>query len=68
MDDILSNCTPETYKILLTNVTPINSIKFLKINKITQVLDAHYRKTIQIAYMQKNNNYPERPPVVVIYF
>ena len=27
-DDILQNCTPETYIILLTNITPINSIKF----------------------------------------
>ena len=25
-DDILQNCTPETYIILLTNVTPINLI------------------------------------------
>ena len=25
-DDVLQNCTPETYIILLTNVTPINSI------------------------------------------
>ena len=27
---VLQNCTPQTYVILLTNVTPINSIKFLK--------------------------------------
>ena len=27
-DDVLQNCAPETYIILLTNVTPINSIKF----------------------------------------
>ena len=26
-DHVLQNCTPETYIILLTNVTPINSIK-----------------------------------------
>ena len=26
-DDVLQNCTPETYIILLTNTTPINSIK-----------------------------------------
>ena len=26
-DDVLQNCTPETYGILVTNVTPINSIK-----------------------------------------
>ena len=25
IDDVLQNCTPETYIILLTNVTPINS-------------------------------------------
>ena len=25
-DDVLQNCTPETYIILLTNVTPIHSI------------------------------------------
>ena len=25
-DDIAQNCTPETYMILLTNVTPINLI------------------------------------------
>ena len=29
-DDVLQNCTPETYIILLTNVTPINSIKIKK--------------------------------------
>ena len=29
-DDALQNSTPETYRILLTNVTPINSINFLK--------------------------------------
>ena len=29
-DDVLYNCTPETYIILLTNVTPINSIKPLE--------------------------------------
>ena len=27
-DDVLWKCTPETCIILLTNVTPINSIKF----------------------------------------
>ena len=26
-DDVLENCTGETYIILLTNVTPIKSIK-----------------------------------------
>ena len=25
-DDVFYNCTPETYVILLTDVTPINSI------------------------------------------
>ena len=25
-DNVLQNCTPETYIILLTNVTPVNSI------------------------------------------
>ena len=25
-DDVLQNCTPETYIILLTNVAPINTI------------------------------------------
>ena len=29
-DDVLQNCIAETYIILLTNVTPINSIKNLK--------------------------------------
>ena len=28
-DDVSLNCTPETYKMLLTNVTPINSIYIL---------------------------------------
>ena len=36
--DVLDSCTAETYIILLTNVTPINSIKVknikIKINKI----------------------------------
>ena len=26
-DEVLQNCTPETYVILLTNVIPMNSIK-----------------------------------------
>ena len=34
--EVLQNCTPETYIILLTNVTPINSIKILKTMKIKQ--------------------------------
>ena len=29
-DDVLQNCTPETYVILLTNVIPIKSIKNFK--------------------------------------
>ena len=29
-NDVLQNCTPKTYIILLTNVTPINSIQILK--------------------------------------
>ena len=37
-DDLSQNCTPESYVILLTNVTPINSIFkiFLKIVKVRQ--------------------------------
>ena len=27
-DDVLQNCTPETYIILLTNATPINSVSY----------------------------------------
>ena len=35
-DDVLQNCTSETYIILLINVTPINSIKsFLKMQELT---------------------------------
>ena len=29
-DDMLSNCTPHTYIILLTSITPINLIKIKK--------------------------------------
>ena len=37
IDDVLQNCTPETYIILLTNVTPINSIKINTVKiKITK--------------------------------
>ena len=32
-DDVLQTCTPETHIILLTSVTPVNSIKSYKINK-----------------------------------
>ena len=32
-DDVLQNCTPETYVILSTNVTPINSVKKVKKRK-----------------------------------
>ena len=35
VDDVLKNCILEAYIILLTNVTPINSIHFLKIKKLT---------------------------------
>ena len=31
-DDVLQNCTPETYIILLTNVTSVYSIKKFKKN------------------------------------
>ena len=31
-DDVLQNCTPETYTILLTDVMPISSIKINKNN------------------------------------
>ena len=31
-DDILWNCIPETYVILLTKITPINSIIYIKEN------------------------------------
>ena len=30
IDDVLQNCTLETYIILTTNVTPVNSIKIRK--------------------------------------
>ena len=30
-DDVLQNCTPDAYIMLLTTVTPINSIKKKKI-------------------------------------
>ena len=33
-DAILQNCTLETYITLLTNVTPINSIKTNRTNKL----------------------------------
>ena len=32
-DDVLQNCAPETYIILLSHVTPINSIKNKDKNK-----------------------------------
>ena len=32
-DDVLQNCTPETYIVLLSNVTSINSIKNIKDKK-----------------------------------
>ena len=32
-DDVLQNCTPETYIISLTNVTSINSIRISKKSK-----------------------------------
>ena len=38
-DDVLQNRTPETYVILLTNVTPIYSIKIINKNKKVQSVD-----------------------------
>ena len=32
IDDVFQNCTPETYIILFTNITPINSINKNKLN------------------------------------
>ena len=29
-DDVVQNCTPETYKTLLANVTPVHSLKKTK--------------------------------------
>ena len=37
-DDVLQCCTLETCMVLLTNVTPINSIKKRTTKKITQVI------------------------------
>ena len=37
-DDVLLSCTLETCMVLLTNVTPINSIKKRTTKKITQVI------------------------------
>ena len=37
-DDVLWNCTPETCILLLTNVTPINSIKVKKIKSNTKFM------------------------------
>ena len=34
IDDMLQNCTPETYIILLLNVIPINSIKKCYVGKV----------------------------------
>ena len=42
-DDVLQNCTPETYIILLTNVTPINSIR-----KKRQQMRALYKEHLTI--------------------
>ena len=43
-DDVSQNCTPETYIIVLTNVTPINSIKNLKILPIVHIEKKSERK------------------------
>ena len=48
-DDVLQNCTPEIYIILLTHVTPINSIKNLK-NKRKSLLN---KRHIQYPYKRQ---------------
>ena len=47
-DDVLYNCTPETYIVLLTKVTPINSIKNLFLNNegITLYANFYRRKFV----------------------
>ena len=42
-DDVLQNCTPETYIILLSNVTPINSIKKKKESRENRPVVTTYR-------------------------
>ena len=49
-DDVVQNCTPETYIILLTKVNPINSIK-IGSYKQSQVCKVQHRK-----YSKKNSN------------
>ena len=59
-DDVQGNCAPETYIILLTSVTPINSIK--KVNM--EVIRKHQcfpkrsiRKITLINQIQYHNSY-----------
>ena len=47
-DDVPQNCKHETYKILLTNVTPIKSDHFLKGNK-------NYVKRVHYCIYQQQN-------------
>ena len=44
--DVLQNCTPETYIILLTNVTPINSIKIKKKELSTFIAATRFKNTV----------------------
>ena len=41
-DEVLQNCTPETYVMLLTNITPINSVKILLRIKTQPPQRGHY--------------------------
>ena len=43
-DDVSLNCTPETYKMLLTNITPINSIYILNCLSLLYFRKTFYQK------------------------
>ena len=55
-DDVLLNYAPETYVILLTSFTPINSIKSKKLkSKNKRVLRSSKNKTQIMTFTKKNN-------------
>ena len=52
-DDVLENCTPETYIILLTNVTSINAMKIKKKKAFLEAIPSDFLHLQQLGQIAK---------------
>ena len=57
-DNMLQNCTSETYIILLTNVTPINSIKIKNMNKNINIWKKRFHRDMNLDGTKQDLYFP----------